>query len=286
MADYGENAQQGKFWNKAPGQSLVDNDTAMNERLSLISDILISGLSLDNIAAAMDIGCGAGDSTRQLASRLPNTAEVTGFDISDALLARAQALNSTADPSAAPISYKQADIQAYPFPPQEYDLAISRFGVMFFDNPVKAFSNIRTGLGHGAKLDFVCWAALEENEFFSHPAEIANRLTGSTPTLPGRDPGPMAFSDKDYLHQILVDAGFAHPQIDTVKTFVQTADSAEDNADLLMTIGKAASILREAEADEAIRAEVREALRTGGLERTRDGLISYDATIYRVSVTA
>lgn len=286
MADYGDNEQQGKFWNKAPGQSWVVNDAAMNERLSLISDSLLSGLSLEGISQAFDIGCGAGDSTRQLAKQLPDKAAVTGFDISDALLARANSLNSTAAPSGASITYIQADVQSYPFPRQHYDLAISRFGVMFFDNPVKAFHNMRAALRPGAKLDFVCWAALEQNEFFAHPMEIANRMTGSEPVMPGRGPGPMAFSDKDYLQQILTDAGFAHHQIDAVSTFVQTADTIDENADLLMNIGPAARILREAEADEALRAKVRDALCAGGRDRQREGIISYDATIYRVSATA
>lgn len=286
MADYGDNEEQGKFWNKAPGQSWVTNDAAMNERLSLISDILISGLSLDTVLQAADIGCGAGDSTRQLASHLPAGATVTGFDISDALLERATSLQNASAPSGAQLIYQQADVQSYAFPPHYYDLAISRFGVMFFDNPVKAFTNMRAGLKPGAKLEFVCWASLDENEFFAHPMEVANRMTGSVPVLPGRNPGPMAFSDTEYLRHILVDAGFAHHQIDKVHTFVQTKDTAEVNADLLMTIGTAARILRDAEADDALREKVRDALCEGGRARTRDGIISYDATIYRVSATA
>ena len=90
MGKYGENDKQGQYWNEAPGQSWVVNDTAMNERLQAISDILFEGLDATGCNNGLDIGCGAGSTTRRLAAIMGNQARVTGLDISEKLLALAR----------------------------------------------------------------------------------------------------------------------------------------------------------------------------------------------------
>jgi ubiquinone/menaquinone biosynthesis C-methylase UbiE len=138
MSVYGENESQGKYWNENPGQSWVAHDASMNERLSSISDILFAGLKEDGCHAGLDIGCGAGSTTRRLHETIGVNSKVTGLDISEKLLNLARAQSKSEQ-----LRYLQADAQSFEFKPNTFDIAVSRFGVMFFENPVKAFQNIR-----------------------------------------------------------------------------------------------------------------------------------------------
>ena len=122
---------------------------------------------------------------------------------------------------------------------QRADIAISRFGVMFFEDPVKAFENIRHGLiKPGGQFRFVCWASIEANEFFYAPLNVLLISQGVSLDAPGKEPGPLAFSDFDYLSSVLEKSGFSSVKIEAVETGITTEDAdAEENASLLMEIG-------------------------------------------------
>ena len=204
MNNYGENDKQGQYWNEAPGQSWVNNDTAMNERLQNISDILFEGIDVNGCKNGLDIGCGAGSTTRRLATIMGNQATVTGLDISEKLLTLARSQSDSLGKF-----FLQADAQSYTFEPEGFDLAISRFGVMFFENPLKAFQNIKSAIQKGRELRFVCWAPLAANDFFLSPLNTVVDITGVSFAEPGNEPGPLAFSDRTYLSSILKAAKFS-----------------------------------------------------------------------------
>ena len=172
MSIYGENDKQGQYWNEAPGQSWVINDTAMNERLETISDILFEGLDANGCKNGLDIGCGAGSTTRRLAAIMGNRAKVTGLDISEKLLTLARS-----HPESSGKNIIQADAQSIKYEPEGFDLAISRFGVMFFENPFKAFQNIKSAIQKGREMRFVCWAPLSANDFFLSPLNTVVDIT-------------------------------------------------------------------------------------------------------------
>ena len=281
MSIYGENDKQGQYWNEAPGQSWVSNDTAMNERLETISNILFEDLDTNGCNNGLDIGCGAGSTTRRLATIMGNQARVTGLDISEKLLALARS-----HPEISRKNFLQADAQSFTFEPASFDLAISRFGVMFFENPSKAFQNINSAIKKGREMRFVCWAPLAANDFFHSPLNTVVDITGVSFAEPGREPGPLAFSDRSYLYSILKAADFFSVNIDTVETNIITKDSAEQNASLLMEIGMGFRAIKEAAPSDDVLTEIREAFVADGNKRLRNGLISYDATIYHVSVVA
>ena len=163
MADFGENPDQGKFWNEASGLSWVENDRLMSERLETISQLLLENLDLHPSSKILDIGCGGGTTTLALAKGAPPSVQITGLDISKPLLDLAA--QKCAEHKN--INFVLADAQAHRFAVQKLDTVISRFGVMFFENPVKAFQNIKSALRVAGRLRFVCWAPLEENEFFT-----------------------------------------------------------------------------------------------------------------------
>ena len=281
MGKYGENDKQGQYWNEAPGQSWVINDSAMNERLQAISDILFEDLDATGCNNGLDIGCGAGSTTRRLAAIMGNQARVTGLDISEKLLALARS-----HPESVGKDFLQADAQSYKFEPERFDLAISRFGVMFFENPFKAFQNIKSAVQKGCEMRFVCWAPISANDFFLSPLNTVVDITGVSFAEPGKEPGPLAFSDRTYLSSILKAAEFSSINIDIVETSISTKDSVEKNASLLMEIGMGFRAIKEATPTDEVLNEIKEAFVADGNKRLQNGLISYDATIYRVSAVA
>ena len=257
------------------------NDTAMNERLQAISDILFEGLDATGCNNGLDIGCGAGSTTRRLAGIMGNQARVTGLDISEKLLALARS-----HPESVGKDFLQADAQSCKFEPEGFDLAISRFGVMFFENPLKAFQNIKSAIQKGHELRFVCWAPLTANDFFLSPLNTVVDITGVSFAEPGNEPGPLAFSDRTYLSSILKAAEFCSINIDVLETSITTKDSVEKNASLLMEIGMGFRAIKEAAPSAEVLDEIREAFITDGNKRLQNGLITYGATIYRVSALA
>ena len=281
MSKYGENDKQGQYWNEAPGQSWVVNDSAMDERLQTISDILFGDLQADGCNNGLDIGCGAGSTTRRLATIMGNQARVTGLDISEKLLALARS-----HPSSNGLHFLQADAQSFAFDREVFDLAISRFGVMFFENPLKAFQNIKSAIQPGREMRFVCWAPLKANDFFISPLKTVVDVTGVAFAEPGKEPGPLAFSDRSYLFSILQEAEFSSVNIDVVETSISTTDSVEQNAALLMEIGMGFRAIKEADPSDEMLSEIRQAFIDDGNKRLVNGKISYDATIYRVSALA
>ena len=181
MGLYGENDKQGQYWNEQPGQSWVIHDAAMNERLQIISDILFEDLAVLECKNGLDIGCGAGSTTRRLYETLGKEGHVTGLDISGKLLGVARS-----HPESNGLHFLQADAQSYSFNREVFDVAISRFGVMFFENPVKAFQNIKSAIQPGREMRFVCWAPMAANDFFISPLKTVVDITGVSFAEPGR----------------------------------------------------------------------------------------------------
>lgn len=162
----------------------------------------------------LDIGCGAGASTAELAEFVGTSGAVLGVDISQALITEAQALHS-----APQLGFRLADASRGDLDDvAPVDLIFSRFGVMFFDEPLAAFARLRERLKPGGRLAFVCWQAEEGNDWAQLPLTA---IKGIVPTLPSRTgvPGPFAFGDADYVNGILNGAGFTNIQI---KPFEQT----------------------------------------------------------------
>ena len=282
MSVYGENEDQGKYWNEKPGRSWVVHDQEMNNRFQNISDILFSCIDPLDLPSALDIGCGAGATTLRMAKMLSGRGAVTGIDISDALLSLAREKASTVDN----VTFKWADAQSYQFEPAGFDGAFSRFGVMFFADPEKAFGNLRAALAPGSKLVFVCWAPLQDNPFFLEPMEVVSKHTNSPVVTPDTAPGPMAFSDRDYLSGILRGAGYQAIEIATQKTTLDTRQSPQEDAALLMKIGAGARMLFEAEPSKAQVQSVQEDFVRMSAVKRSGGITRYPATIHLVTATA
>ncbi len=208
----------------------------------------------------LDIGCGGGETAVDLARAVGPDGAVLGVDRSAAVLAYAR---RTAQ-SCRNVRFVEADAQVFPFEPAAFDAAFSRFGVMFFDDPVAAFRNIRRALRPAGRLAFVCWRALEDNPLDAVP------LRAATPHLPPQPepdplaPGPFAFADPDRVRGVLAAAGFQGIAITACDQPVGSGD-LEAMLAVCTRVGALGKILRE-----------NPALRDAALPAVRSALARHD----------
>ena len=187
------NDDQHEFWNKGIGQKWVKEDNSMNERFTILTKEFFKRAKIEKGDKVLDIGCGSGITSFETSKILGNDGYVLGADISKILLDLAEKNYSNIKN----LEFKYCDVQNYEFEKNSFSKVISRFGVMFFENPIKAFKNINNAIQEGGSLHFVCWTNVMENEFFTAAANIIIRhLDRGFPELT-RAPGPFAFSEKN-----------------------------------------------------------------------------------------
>ena len=236
------NAAQREFWNGAPGQNWVANQPALDALQAGVTDLLLAEAAPRAGARILDVGCGAGDTTLAFARAVGPRGAVTGIDISEPLLALARERAEAAGVDT--VVFSHADAALRRFEPASVDQIVSRFGLMFFADPVAAFRNLATALRPGGTVVFVAWAAAERNPWFSLPlAAAVERLGPPDPVSPDA-PGPMAFRDIDRVTGILADAGLseARGEARTVALHLPGLDAA---ADLALRIGPATRLIRD-----------------------------------------
>ena len=177
--------------------------------------------------SVLDIGCGSGESTLDLARAVAPDGTVVGIDLSATVLAFAQ----RAAEGCERVRFVQADAQVFPFEPASFDAAFSRFGVMFFADPAAAFSNIRRSLRPNGRLAFVCRRALEENPLDIVPLRAASTHLPPQPAHDPEAPGPFAFANPDRVRGILERAGFGEIDITNHKQCCEDAEPVRVAAD-------------------------------------------------------
>jgi len=245
------NAEQAEYWNSETGRPWIACQEALDQRFAPLTELLIGRARVDCGACVIDVGCGTGATTLQLASAVGAHGSVLAVDISEPLLAIARRrVMHSGHPN---VRFVIGDAQTHRFERASYDLAISRFGVMFFDDPVGAFRNLARALRPGGRLAFVCWAPLEDNPWFALPLEVGVQRLGPPEPRPRRAPGPLALSEQDHVDEILSAAGFADVRIEQVGTWLPGAADAREEAELASQVGLLARLLRERGADEAMR---------------------------------
>ncbi|MBV9571656.1 MAG: class I SAM-dependent methyltransferase [Alphaproteobacteria bacterium] len=247
----GNNAQQIEYWNGPAGERWAKAQDRIDHHLGLITEALLAFADVREGQRVLDVGCGGGSLTLLLRERVGPEGAVTGIDIStpNLALARAKAHAGMAD-----VAFVQADVSTYDFQPV-FDLAFSRFGVMFFDEPIGAFTNIRRALVKTGRLVFVCWRGLKENEWARVPFEAARHLLPPQEPMDPHVPGPFAFADGVRLDGILQEAGFRDVRIKPHDTTVNLGSGVGCAVTEALTIGPLARAA--AELDEPTRDRIR-----------------------------
>jgi SAM-dependent methyltransferase len=199
------NADQVAYWNGAAGQRWTERQETLDVVLEPIQAILLERAAVAAGEQAIDIGCGCGASSIALAQRVGPTGRVTALDISAPMLARAR----ERAPAGLPLTFVQADATVHAFEPGSADLLVSRFGVMFFADPVLSFRNMRKGLRPGGRVAFACWRPLDLNPWMHLPLQAALKHVAAPPRSGPDDPGPFAFAREERVRGILGGAGFS-----------------------------------------------------------------------------
>jgi SAM-dependent methyltransferase len=202
---HADNAAQVEYWNSVAGRRWTDRQEEQDLVLRPVSDRLLATADAKPGQRLIDIGCGCGDTTIDFAARVMPGGEALGLDISEPMLARAR----ERAPRALPARFVLADATVYDFEPAWADLAVSRFGVMFFADPAKSFANLRRGLKGGARLVFACWREAKQNPWMMIPLREAKKHAPPLPETNPEDPGPFAFADDARVRRVLSAAGFA-----------------------------------------------------------------------------
>ena len=250
------NTAQQEFWNNVAGPRWVGLGGLVERRVRAVNDLLLARSEVAAGESVLEIGCGTGAATVPFAKAVGERGRVVGVDISEPMLAGAR--KRVAESGLGNISLVQADAQVQRFEPDRFDLITSRFGVMFFADPVAAFSNLRPAARSGGRLCFACWGPLEENRHWLIPYEVALRhLEAPAPApTPPRTPGPLAFSDPDYVRSILENAGFADVGIDRETPDI-IGSSPEEEAKHACIMGPPARLIDEKKPDDAVRETIR-----------------------------
>lgn len=204
MTEAQANQAQSSYWNDVGGPRWVAMQEELDVELGPLGLVAQTALELPRGANVLDVGCGAGATSLSLSEQV-RPGEVLGVDISAPLLARARERAQ----GVRGLRFERADAQTYRFEPHRFDAVFSRFGVMFFADPVAAFINLRTALRAGGKLGFVCWRALAENPSFALPLQAALPFLSEPPEAPKPgEPGPFSFAERGHVESVLSRAGF------------------------------------------------------------------------------
>lgn len=191
-------------WTGASGDNWVLHQQRLDLMLEAFGDAAMAAAEIAPGEHILDIGCGAGATSFALAAKTGPGGQVLGVDISPQLVARAEADT----PAGTPVAFRLADAATAALPTSHFDLLFSRFGVMFFDDPVAAFAHMRAALKPGGRVAFACWRAAAENDWVRLPMAAIRDLV-APPAVDPLAPGPFAFADPTRIEAILSAAGFA-----------------------------------------------------------------------------
>ena len=273
------NEAQASFWHAA-GLVWQQRQEQLDAQISEHGLRAIDVLAPQQGETIVDVGCGTGTSSFQLAERVGDAGRVIGCDISstmcDAARTRASALGVSN------VEFVTADAHAYTFEPSA-DAVYSRFGVMFFGDPKGAFANIRSALRPGGRLGFVCWQSPMVNPWITVPLEAARKHVELPFGTDPRAPSPFAFGDPEWVREVLVDAGFASVTLEPYQASVHLGSDVGTAVEFVMGINPATAGIAERDPDLASRlfADVAETLQP----YLTDGGVVTDSATWVVTAT-
>jgi SAM-dependent methyltransferase len=277
------NIEQAEFWSQlAPTWLELEDQLEAVGRLP--GELAMDRLDLLPGQIVVDLGCGSGTTTLELAARVGPGGEVAGVDISAEMLARGR--ERAARAGTGNVEFVHADVQVHDLGEARFDAAYSRFGVMFFADPVAAFANVRRALRPGAALSFVCWQSVFDNEWMLIPGAAVASVTGALPPMPGPgEPGPFSLADPGRVRAVLAAAGFGsvavEPHGDQV---VISEDRIPEVALTSVRVGGVREALRDAgqQTRERALAAIEEAMRA----RLQDGQVRASRGVLLVTGSA
>ena len=271
--------EQQVLWNGAAAQAWIDARDVLDQMFRPFEDLLVAAVLASGARRVLDIGCGTGGTTLAIARRLGAAGDALGVDISEPMIAVAR---TRAAAEASTAVFVSADAETHRFEPPPYDAIVSRFGVMFFADPDRAFTNIRLGAGKEAVLTCIAWRSAKENPFMTTAERAAAPLLPNIPPRRSDGPGQFAWADDGKVARILGDSGWSRIAIEPLDVICAFPRPALDR--YVTRLGPLGPVLREA--DETTRGRVVDAVRAGFEPYMRDDEVRFTAACWIVRASA
>jgi len=263
------NSDMSEFWNGEGGKKWLRFRETMDVNLLPFGQKAMAAANIRPGETVLDIGCGCGDTSIEMAGLVGVDGRVLGVDISEPILARARAQAMVSVKKN--VAFECGDAQVLRVEKAAFDLIFSRFGVMFFDDPVAAFKNLHGALKPGGRVAFICWQPAKDNEWIKTSFEaVARHVPLPEPAGP-EDPGAMSFGNTERVKRILTASGFADIQIKRCGTPFTVGNTLDEAVSFLMQMGPASGAVTQSDANEATKSKIATDL--------RETLIAYDTGV-------
>jgi SAM-dependent methyltransferase len=275
------NEEQVRYWNEEGGTAWVERQEHVDRMLSVFLPCLLDAVSPQPGDHILDIGAGAGATALAVAEAVGPSGRVMALDLSRPLLDRLE--ERAAASGVGNVITRVADAQTASLPAEHFDSLLSRFGVMFFDDPPAAFANLARAAKPAGRLAFVAWQPVTENPWFSVPLRAAMAVVPDAVLPPPGSPGPFAFGDPDRVRAALA-GGFSEVRVESLRLEIDcgTIDEATDFSVHSGLVGRLTG-RADAEVKAAVAAAIHESIRelAGSDGRVRVGSATWLVTARR-----
>lgn len=277
---YQVDEDQAALWNGGAACGWIESQDFLDLLFKPFEELLVAEVVAASARRVLDIGCGTGATTLAIARSLGAGGLALGIDISKPMIGAARArARVDHDREPVPARFDCGDAETHAFEPASFDMIVSRFGVMFFADPVRAFANLRRAARHGGELRLLVWRSAAENPFMTAAERAAAPLLPDLPPRRANEPGQFAFEDRARVHRILEQSGWCEIDIRPVDV---TCTFAETNlVPYLTRLGPVGRML--GDADEETRNRIVAAVRPAFDRYVHGGQVRFDAGCWMVA---
>jgi ubiquinone/menaquinone biosynthesis C-methylase UbiE len=274
------NTAQTEEWNGATGTFWAAHDERYDATLQPLTERLFAATPIAATDHVLDVGCGCGNTTR-IAAKRANEATTLGVDLSEPMLAQARLRSD--QQGLTNVWYERADVQTHDLGASRFDMVISQLGVMFFDDPTQAFTNLRRALRPGGRISFTCWQELARNDHRVVPTKaIAAHVDLPASSSPCAT-GAFSLADPDRVRTVLTDAGFHEITIGAFSAPLLAGTDAAEATEFFLRSPSISSLIKHAE-PAAVAAARDELIRTLSAYETPEGVL-LDSASWLVSAS-